>query len=179
MDEMACALAIDPVQLRLLNYAERNQNEDKPYSRFVQEQLAGDILAEQGAVGEEEAMALRIASGFNRNNMINYEGGAIAEEYLHAYIVDRVNTTTTVWLGLTFACAQCHTHKYDPILHTDYFSFMALLNNADEPTYHIPPADLAQRQADHLAKIGLVLHHQYAERVISHGQGPPLRVAAG
>jgi hypothetical protein len=56
-------------------------------------------------------------------------------------------------MGLTLNCAQCHTHKYDPILHTDYYSVMALLNNADEPTYHIPPADLAQRQADHAKKI--------------------------
>ncbi|HAV62889.1 MAG TPA: hypothetical protein DCY13_11055, partial [Verrucomicrobiales bacterium] len=87
-------------------------NENKPFDRFTVEQLAGDIIAQREAVDEEAALALRIASGFNRNHMINYEGGAIPDEYLYAYLVDRVNTTTTVWLGLTFACAQCHDHKY-------------------------------------------------------------------
>jgi hypothetical protein len=56
-------------------------------------------------------------------------------------------------MGLTLNCAQCHTHKYDPVLHTDYFSVMALLNNADEPTYHIPTPDLEARQADHARRL--------------------------
>jgi hypothetical protein len=82
-------------------------NVNLPYDRFVVEQLAGDLLP--GA-----ARTQKIASGFNRNHMINFEGGAIADEYLTAYVVDRVNTTSTVFLGLTMACAQCHDHKYDP-----------------------------------------------------------------
>ena len=134
-------------------------NENKPFDRFSIEQLAGDILAEQGAVGEEEAMALRIASGFNRNNMINYEGGAIAEEYLHAYIVDRVNTTTTVWLGLTFACAQCHDHKYDPITQKEYYQMYAFFNGVPEagldggagnakPLLPVPTPDEKRRLAE-------------------------------
>src|SRR5206468_12292006 len=65
-------------------------------------------------------------------HMINYEGGAIAEEYLTAYLVDRVNTTATVWLGLTLACAQCHDHKYDPFTMKDYYSFYAFFNNVPE-----------------------------------------------
>jgi hypothetical protein len=107
-------------------------NDNKPFDQFTVEQLAGDLLAEKVTGDEERATALRIASGFNRNHMINYEGGAIAEEYLHAYLVDRVNTTTTVWLGLTFACAQCHDHKYDPITQKEYYQLYAFFNSVPE-----------------------------------------------
>ena len=69
----------------------------------------------------------KIASGFNRNHMINFEGGAIPEEYHTAYIVDRVNTTGTVWLGLTVGCTQCHDHKYDPITQKEYLPALRLL----------------------------------------------------
>ena len=64
--------------------------------------------------------------------MINFEGGAIPEEYHNAYLVDRVNTTTTVWLGLTVACAQCHDHKYDPITQKDFYQLYAFFNNVPE-----------------------------------------------
>ena len=121
-------------------------NADLPYDQFSIKQLAGDLLP--GATPDD-----LIATGFHRNTMLNEEGGADPNEYRYYAMVDRVGATGATWMGLTMNCAQCHTHKYDPILHTDYFSFMALLNNADEPTYHIPPADLAQRQADHAKKI--------------------------
>jgi hypothetical protein len=100
-------------------------NRNLPYDRFIVEQLAGDLLP--GATLEQ-----KIASGFNRNHMINFEGGAIPEEYLNAYIVDRVNTTGTVFLGLTVACAQCHDHKYDPISQKEFYQLYAFFNNVPE-----------------------------------------------
>lgn len=107
-------------------------NDNKPFDEFTVEQLAGDLLAKRNQANEEDALALQIASGFNRNHMINYEGGAIAEEYLHAYLIDRVNTTTTVWLGLTYACAQCHDHKYDPISQKEFYQMFAFFNSVPE-----------------------------------------------
>jgi hypothetical protein len=100
-------------------------NTNLPYDRFTVEQLAGDLLPNAG-------LPQKIASGFNRNHMINFEGGAIPAEYHNAYLVDRVNTTATVWLGLTVACAQCHDHKYDPISQKDYYRLYAFFNNLPE-----------------------------------------------
>ncbi len=100
-------------------------NRNLPFDQFTIEQLAGDLLP--GATLEQQ-----IASGFNRNHMINFEGGAIPEEYLTAYIVDRVNTTGTVWLGLTIGCAQCHDHKFDPLTQRDFYQFYAFFNNVPE-----------------------------------------------
>jgi mono/diheme cytochrome c family protein len=100
-------------------------NRNLPFDRFTVEQLAGDLLP--GATLQQ-----RIASGFNRNHMINFEGGAIPEEYLTAYIVDRVNTTATVWLGLTVACSQCHDHKYDPLSQKEFYRLYAFFNNVPE-----------------------------------------------
>ena len=100
--------------------------DDKPYDEFSIEQLAGDML-------DSPTNAQRIATGFHRNTMINEEGGIDPLEYRFYAMVDRVATTGTVWMGLTTGCAQCHTHKYDPITHTDYYAMFALLNNADEP----------------------------------------------
>ena len=105
-------------------------NENVPFDRFTIEQLAGDILAKSASGASAER--LQIASGFNRNHMINFEGGAIPEEYQVAYIVDRVNTTSTVWLGLTMACAQCHDHKYDPMTQRDFYRMYAFFNNVPE-----------------------------------------------
>ncbi len=121
-------------------------NEDLPYDQFSIKQLAGDLLP--GATTED-----LIATGFHRNSMLNEEGGADPNEYRFYAMVDRVGVTGATWMGLTLNCAQCHTHKYDPILHTDYYSVMALLNNADEPTYSIPPLDLEAKQADHARRV--------------------------
>jgi hypothetical protein len=108
-------------------------NRNKPFNQFTIEQLAGDLLAKNKnpLAGSDDAELL-VASGFNRNHMINYEGGAIPEEYAAAYVHDRVNATATVWLGLTVACAQCHDHKYDPITMRDYYGFYAFFNNVPE-----------------------------------------------
>src|SRR5262245_1995468 len=100
-------------------------HKNKRFDEFTIEQLAGDLLP--GAT-----VAQKVASGFNRNHMINFEGGAIPEEYHTAYIVDRVNTTATVWMGLTVACAQCHDHKYDPISQKDFYRLYAFFNNIPE-----------------------------------------------
>lgn len=100
-------------------------NENKRYDQFTIEQLAGDLLP--NATTEQ-----KIASGFNRNHMINFEGGAIPEEYLNEYIIDRVETTSTTWMGLTMGCARCHSHKFDPISQKEFYQFYAFFNNVLE-----------------------------------------------
>ncbi len=121
-------------------------NDDMPFDQFSIKQIAGDMLPNASA---EDF----IATGFHRNTMLNEEGGIDPNEYRFYAMVDRVGVTGTAWMGLTLNCCQCHTHKYDPILHTDYYSVMALLNNADEPTYHIPTPDIEAQQKAHAAKI--------------------------
>jgi hypothetical protein len=121
-------------------------NDDMPFDQFSIKQLAGDMLP--NATPEDI-----IATGFHRNTMLNEEGGIDPNEYRFYAMVDRVGVTGTAWMGLTLNCCQCHTHKYDPILHTDYYSVMALLNNADEPTYHIPTPDIEKQQKAHAERI--------------------------
>ncbi len=100
-------------------------NADMSFEQFSIEQLAGDLLP-----GRTESQ--HIASAFNRNHMLNGEGGAIPEEQRNVILFDRIDTTATNWLGLTVACAQCHDHKYDPITQRDYYSMMAMFNNVPE-----------------------------------------------
>ena len=100
-------------------------NDNKPFDDFTVEQLAGDLLP-------DPTMDQLIATGFNRNHMVNFEGGAIDEEYRLQYVMDRINTTSTVWMALTVACAQCHDHKYDPITQKEFFSMGAFFNSIDE-----------------------------------------------
>jgi hypothetical protein len=121
-------------------------NDDMPFDQFSIKQLAGDMLP--NATAEDI-----IATGFHRNTMLNEEGGIDPNEYRFYAMVDRVGVTGTAWMGLTMNCCQCHTHKYDPILHTDYYSVMALLNNADEPTYHIPTPEIKAQQKAHAERI--------------------------
>jgi hypothetical protein len=99
-------------------------NADMPFDRFTIEQIAGDMLP--NATPEQ-----RIASGFHRNAMTNEEGGIDPEEAHYEVLVDRVNTTATVWLGSTLACSQCHNHKYDPFTQKDYYRMMAFFANTD------------------------------------------------
>jgi hypothetical protein len=106
-------------------------NADMPFDQFTVEQLAGDMLP--NATAQQ-----RIATGFHRNTMLNEEGGIDPLEYRFHAMIDRVGATGTVWLGLTVRCAQCHTHKFDPITQTEYYRMMAFLNNADEPEFQLP-----------------------------------------
>ncbi len=115
-------------------------NADMPFDQFTIEQLAGDMLP-------NATPAQRIATGFHRNTMINEEGGIDPQEFRFYATVDRANTTATVWLGLTLGCAQCHTHKFDPIPHHDYYRTLAYFNNADEPEFDVQNAEIAARRA--------------------------------
>ena len=100
-------------------------NQNAPFSQFVTEQLAGDLLP-------NPTDAQRLATAFNRNHVINSEGGIIDEEYRVEYVADRVRTTSTALLGLTTECARCHDHKYDPITQKDYYRMFAFFNNVHE-----------------------------------------------
>jgi hypothetical protein len=125
-------------------------NADMPFDRFTIEQLAGDMLP--GATHEQ-----KIATGFHRNTMLNEEGGIDPLEYRFYAMVDRVATTGTTWLGLTIGCAQCHTHKFDPIPHREYYQFMAFLNNADEPTLAVRRPNITRQREEIEKKIASLI----------------------
>lgn len=127
-------------------------NSNMPFDQFSINQLAGDLIP-------DATFQQQLLSGFNRNNGTTDEGGAIAEEYRVEYAVDRVRTTSTVWMGLTMECAQCHDHKYDPISHEEYYQFYAYFNVSSdagmqtrngnaEPKLDIPVPQKEQRLAD-------------------------------
>ncbi len=96
-----------------------------PFDQFTVEQLAGDLLP-------AATRRQKVATGFNRNHRINREAGTIPEEWRVEYVMDRVNTTAAVWLGLTMGCARCHDHKYDPLSQTDFYQLFAFFNNVPE-----------------------------------------------
>jgi hypothetical protein len=107
------------------NWVIESFNFNKPFDIFTIEQLAGDLLP-------DPTNDQIIATGFNRNHRIQTEGGAIDEEWRTEYVIDRVETMGTVWLGLTLSCARCHDHKYDPITQKEFFQFFSLFNNLEE-----------------------------------------------
>jgi Protein of unknown function (DUF1553)/Protein of unknown function (DUF1549)/Concanavalin A-like lectin/glucanases superfamily/Planctomycete cytochrome C len=130
-------------------------NDNKRFDQFTIEQLAGDLLPD--ATTEQ-----KIASGFNRNHMINFEGGAIPEEYQTEYVVDRLEATSTAWMAMTLGCARCHSHKYDPITQKEFYQFFAFFNTVSEegldgregnarPLLSLPTAEQQARQSE-LAK---------------------------
>jgi hypothetical protein len=130
-------------------------NHNMPFDRFTIEQLAGDLIP--AATLEQQ-----IATGFNRNHRGNAEGGIIPEEYAVEYVVDRVDTTATVWLGLTIGCARCHSHKFDPVTQQDYYRLFAFFNNVPEngraikygnsPPFIKAPTRAQQQELDRLQR---------------------------
>ncbi|MBL9133599.1 MAG: DUF1549 domain-containing protein, partial [Verrucomicrobiaceae bacterium] len=100
-------------------------NANMPFDQFTIEQIAGDLLP-------NATLSQKLATGFNRNHRGNAEGGIVPEEYAVEYVVDRVDTTCTVWLGLTMGCARCHDHKYDPLSQREFYQLFAYFNNVPE-----------------------------------------------
>ncbi|MBP62036.1 MAG: hypothetical protein CMJ62_10990 [Planctomycetaceae bacterium] len=105
-------------------------NRDLPFDQFSIKQLAGDLIPETTPLDQ-------LATAFHRQTLTNTEGGTDQEEFRVKAIVDRVNTTGTVWLGLTIGCAQCHSHKYDPVSQQEYYELFAFFNNGDEATTNV------------------------------------------
>ncbi|HZK81582.1 MAG TPA: DUF1549 domain-containing protein, partial [Humisphaera sp.] len=116
-------------------------NQDMPFDEFTIEQIAGDMLP-------NATIDQKIATGFHRNTQINQEGGIDEEQFRVEAIVDRVNTTGSVFLGLTIGCAQCHNHKFDPIAQTDFYRFFAFFNSCDEPEIKTPVGDQLKRESE-------------------------------
>ncbi len=127
-------------------------NDNMPFDQFTVEQLAGDLLP-------EATMSQKIATGFNRCNVTTSEGGSIAEEYRVRYAVDRVETLSTVWMGMTLGCAVCHDHKFDPFTQKEFYQLFAYYNNVDEnpmdgnallppPVMKVPTPAQAARQKE-------------------------------
>lgn len=108
------------------NWVIEAYNKNMPFDQFTVEQIAGDLLP--NATDWQ-----KIASGFNRNHGTTDEGGAIAEEYRVEYVVDRVKTVSSVWMGISMECSQCHDHKYDPISQKEYYGFYAFFNQTTDP----------------------------------------------
>jgi hypothetical protein len=124
----------------------RALNADMPFDRFTIVQLAGDLLPE---ASQED----RVATGFHRNTLINEEGGTDHEQFRVEAVVDRVSTTGAVWLGLTLGCAQCHSHKFDPISHQEFYQFFAFFNGTEDvnrvaPTLRLITAEQQTQLAD-------------------------------
>ncbi len=128
-DSQGYAQDSDRTIWRYRDWVIRAINNGMPFDQFTVEQFAGDLLP-------DPTTDQLIATAFHRNTMTNSEGGTNNEEFRNAAIIDRVNTTMQVWMGLTMGCAQCHSHKYDPITQEEYFQFFAILNqtqDADRP----------------------------------------------
>jgi hypothetical protein len=121
-------------------------NKDVPFDQFTVEQLAGDLLP--NATKDQ-----LVATGFHRNTAFNEEGGADPEQFRVERVIDRTNTTAAVWLGLTFQCAQCHDHKYDPISAKDYYRLYAFFNSCDETSTLVGgSAEVEQKVNELMAK---------------------------
>ncbi len=140
----------------------RALNSDMSFKEFTIEQIAGDMLP-------NPTQDQIIATGFQRNTMLNQEGGVDPEEYYWYELVDRVNTTASVWLGSTLGCAQCHNHKFDPFTQKDYYRFLAFYGNskykihgyeseryAEEPELELPTAAQAAKSAEIRSQMAVI-----------------------
>ncbi|MCI0704698.1 MAG: PSD1 and planctomycete cytochrome C domain-containing protein [Planctomycetia bacterium] len=130
------------------DYVINSFNANMPFNQFTIEQLAGDLLP-------NPTTNQIVATAFHRNTMTNSEGGTNDEEFRNVAVVDRVNTTLTVWMGTSIACAQCHTHKYDPITQKEFFQILAFFNNTadadrpdESPTLPFWTPELLERKAE-------------------------------
>ncbi|MCE9534221.1 MAG: PSD1 and planctomycete cytochrome C domain-containing protein [Planctomycetes bacterium] len=121
-------------------------NRDLPFDEFTIEQIAGDLL-------KDPTPEQKIATGFNRNTMVNTEGGTDDEEFRVAAVIDRVNTTMAVWMGTTITCCQCHNHKYDPFTQREFYRLYAFYNHSadkgrsNDPEIPVPSSEEEDRKA--------------------------------
>ncbi|MDI9635598.1 PSD1 and planctomycete cytochrome C domain-containing protein [Kamptonema cortianum] len=127
------------------DYVIQSFNENKPFSEFTIEQIAGDLLP-------EATIDQLVATGYHRNAMYNEEGGIDKDEYRWLTLIDRVSNTGTIWLGSSIACAQCHDHKYDPFSQKEFYEFLAFWESADEPQLVLTP-EAAENKANLAAEI--------------------------
>ena len=125
-----------PHAWRWRNWVIESINQDQPFDEFTRDQIAGDLLP-------NATVDQRVATGFHRNSLLNREGGVDIEEDRCKIVVDRVNTIGATWLGLTVGCAECHSHKYDPITQREYYQLYAFFNSTDDRDIHAPlPSEL-------------------------------------
>jgi len=122
---------VRPWAWRYRDYVINAFNRDMPFDRFTIDQIAGDLLP-------DATVEQKIATGFHRNTLTNREGGIDNEQFRFESTIDRTNTVSAAWLGLTTGCAQCHDHKYDPIRQKDYFSLFAYFDNVEEADIEAP-----------------------------------------
>ncbi len=117
----------------------RAVGDDLPFDQFTIEQIAGDLLP-------EPSKSQLVATGFHRNTLINQEGGTDDEQFRIEEVIDRVNTTSAVWLGLTVGCAQCHNHKFDPISQKEFYQLFAFFNSTEDVNNTGPTLEVNQRE---------------------------------
>jgi hypothetical protein len=133
-----------PHAFRYRDWVIESLNRDQPFDQFTIDQIAGDLLPGR-------SLDQQIATGFHRNSMKNTEAGADREEDRVNQAVDRISTVGTVWLGLTVGCAQCHTHKFDPITHAEFYQLFAFFNDAEDRDIPLPAPELAAQKEAHRA----------------------------